>query len=310
MIRSVFGLVAALALVSEAGAQETVSMQRAIGALSSPPTAEEIQQLGADNANAYVFLLQDYLRSTGGYDGVVNGQLTNATIRAIVAFCQDQGFVETCIRGPLLPESIAAVSRALSIALSPAPPVVEVEQPVAEEGAATAEEPAAETAATTIETPAPAAAVEPPVLPEGWRLNENGSRGSLGVTAELVSAGPSEAVIHFRGTAVQRGYFNIDLSPMQPAGPGTWATSVEGSSIHAPGTSGVVRLRMAKLSADAYLGELFEGVPLDGDTKVVTGSGVADGGVARLLPLVQLWAEAGDVIDVIVTLRNPSFGPQ
>jgi hypothetical protein len=299
---NVLGLAAMLFTVASVEAQDTTRMQRDIDALSSPPVAGEIQALGADNPNAYVLFLQDYLASAGVYAGPLNGQLTNATIRAIVGFCREAGFAETCIRGPLLPESIGLVSEAVALALAPpsAP---------AEAAAGPAEEPIA-VAQVADETPEEPETAEPPSLPEGWRLNDNGSRGPLGVEAELLSAGPAEAVIRFSGTVPERGYFNIDLGPAEPAGPGSWVTSVEGSAIHAPGTGGRVLLRTARLSDDAYLGELFDGVQLGAATGIVSASGVAGDEVKRLLPLVQLWAEAGEVIDVTVTLRNPTFGKQ
>jgi hypothetical protein len=203
------------------------------------------------------------------------------------------------------------------MALMPEVAEVVAEQPAeAEMEAETAAEPEEVVVAEVVVRAEPAEPVEPvepaetPVLPEGWRINDNGSRGSLGVSAELVSAGPAEAVFHFHGTATQRGYINIDLAPAQPAGAGTWATSVEGSSVHAPDTAGIVLLRTARLSDEAYLGELFDGVRLEAEARRLTGSGVADAEVTRLIPLVQLWAEAGEVIDATVTLRNPSFGPQ
>ena len=123
MRRSVFGLFAMLALVAGATAQDDRRMQRDIGALSSPPLAEEIKALGDNSPNAYVLFMQDYLKNIGSYGGAVNGQLTNATIRAIVGYCREAGFGETCIRGPLLPESIAAVSEAVAAALAARGPV-------------------------------------------------------------------------------------------------------------------------------------------------------------------------------------------
>ena len=195
----------------------------------------------------------------------------------------------------------------VAAALTPAVAEVVEEPPAEMEMEAEAE---AELEEVVAEVVAPAEPAEPPILPEGWRINDNGSRGSLGVSTELVSAGPAEAVFHFRGTATQRGYINIDLAPVQPAGPGTWVTSVEGSSVHAPDTAGIVLLRTARLSDDAYLGELFDGVRLEAAAQRLTGSGVADSEVTRLIPLVQLWVEADEVIDATVTLRNPKFGKQ
>jgi len=307
MLISVFSLAAMLALVAGASAQDTVRIQRDIDALSSPPLAEEIRSLGENSPNAYVLFMQDYLKNIGSYAGPLNGQLTTPTIRAIVGLCREAGFAESCIRGPLLPESIAAVSKVVATALMPDAAEVVAEQPAEAEMEAEVEAELEEVVAKVV---APAEPAEPPILPEGWRINDNGSRGSLGVSTELVSAGPAEAVFHFSGTATQRGYINIDLAPVQPAGPGTWVTSVEGSSVHAPDTTGIVLLRTARLSDDAYLGELFDGVRLGAAVQRLTGSGVADAEVTRLIPLVQLWVEAGEVIDATVTLRNPSFGPQ
>ena len=301
MLRSVSGLVAMLALVAAAHAQDTPRLQRVVGALSSPPSAEELTALGASDANGYVYFVQDFLTDQGIYGGAVDGQLTNATIRAIVGYCRDAGFAETCIRGPLLPQSIAAVAEAVAAALAPAV----AEDPVTTAATPAAATPAAETPVEPVEQPVAVA-----VLPEGWRFNDNGSRGTLGLVVELVSAGPAEAVIHFSGTATRQGYFNIEVGPTLPAAAGTWVTSVDGASQRAANTGGTVWLRTAMLSDDAYLGELFEGIPLQPLMGSAAGSGEAGVEVRRLLPYVQLWAEAGEVIDVTLTLRNPQFTRQ
>jgi hypothetical protein len=299
MLRSVSSLAAMLALVAGASAQDTGRIQRDIDALSSPPLAEEIRSLGENSPNAYVLFMQDYLKNIGSYAGPLNGQLTNATIRAIVDYCREARFGETCIRGPLLPESIAAVSEAVAAALAPA---------VAEDPIVTAATPVAEAPVTPEAQPVAVAVM--PALPEGWRLNDNGGRGSLGLVVDLVSAGPAEAVIRFSGTAAQSGYFNVELAPMQPALPGTWVASVEASVLRAADTGGKAWLRTAILSDAAYLGELFPGVPLEDAAVTHTGSGVPGDEVTRLMPYVQLWAEADEVIDVTITLSNPVFGRQ
>ncbi len=295
MLRSVSGLVATLVLVIGAQAQDTLRLQRAIDALSSPPGADEIAALGASDANAYVYFVQDFLRGKGTYGGAVDGQLTNAAIRAIIAYCREAGFAETCSRGPLLPQSIAAVSGAIAAALAPAG---------VDPGATT---PAAEAAAEPTEPVATPAAA--PMLPEGWHLNDNGGRGSLGLAVELVSAGRDEAEVRFSGTATRDGYFNIELAPNRPAAAGTWVTEVTAARESAADTTGETWLRTARMNEKSYLGELFPGVPINAGAEATTlsGAGTLSADTTRLLPYVQLWVRAGDRIDTTLYLADPSL---
>lgn len=289
MLRSVTGLAATLAFVAVAAAQDIPGLQRVIERLSSPPTSEELAGLGASNPNAYIFFLQDFLKDKGSYAGPLSGQLTSATIGAIVSFCRETGFAETCARGPMLPQSIAAVSNAVVAALTP----------VAE--AAATPEPAPE--------PAVAEAAEAPVLPEGWLLNDNGGRGSLGLEVEIVSAGAAEAVIRFEGTATRRGYFGVNFEPARAIAPGKWVTTVSATRDEVPETEGVIRLRTAKQGEKGYQGELFDGIVIKPGPDLVkmSGGGVATGDTLRLLPYVQLWVEAGDRVDFTLRLANPSM---
>jgi len=296
MLRSVSTVVIALALVTGAGAQDVSRLERAIGTLSSPPSAEQLAALGASNPNAYVYFLQDFLADRGIYAGKADGLLTTPTIRAIVSYCRQVGVAEACVRGPLLPESIAGVSAAVADALAPAeeePAVIAFEPPA----------PAPDATAPAAEEPVAA------VLPEGWRLNENGGR-PLGLLAEIVSAGRDEAVIHLTGKAEARGYFNIEFGSIQAASAGTWVTSVSAGRERAAGTDGHTWLRTAAFDDTRYLGELFGGVsvPEGAGAKKISGSGSPTPDVTRLLPYVQLWVEAGETVDTTLRLAQPSFG--
>lgn len=53
------------------------------------------------NRNAYVYLLQNHLASTGHYTGALNGLMTSSTITAINRVCIEQGISDICRRGPL-----------------------------------------------------------------------------------------------------------------------------------------------------------------------------------------------------------------
>lgn len=287
MLRSVTGLAATLVLVAGAVAQDIPGLQRVIDRLSSPPTSEELTGLGASNPNAYIYFLQDFLKDKGSYGGPLSGQLTSATIGAIVGFCREMGFAETCIRGPMLPQSIAAVSNAVVAALTP----------VAEKAPALAAEP------EVVEV------AEAPALPEGWLLNDNGGRGTLGLVVEVVSSGAAEAVIHFKGTAERRGYFGVNFEPARTIAAGTWVTQVSATRDEVPDTAGVVRLRTAKQGEKGYLGELFDGIVIKPgpDLATLSGSGIAADDTLRLLPYVQLWVEEGDRVDITLRLADPSM---
>lgn len=311
MLRSLTGLVAMLALIEGTAAQDIRGLQRTIDTLSSPPTAEELASLGERNPNAYVFFLQDFLKAEGGYGGAVDGQLTNATINAIVRFCREAGVLETCVRGPLLPQSIALVSEAVAAALAP---VVEA---VATPGTP---EPAGEPVLMPmVEAVAVAEAPEPvsepasidviPTLPEGWRLNDNGGRGTLGLAVTIVSAGPTDAAIRFSGTATRQGYFNVEVGPAEASEAGTWVTKVSASRESAEGSAGTIWLRTALFADKAYLGELFNGIRIGPGTPaaVLEGSGGPLPETTRLLPYVQLSVNAGDWVDTTIQIADPSL---
>lgn len=295
MLRSATGLVAALFLVVATQAQDTPGLQRKIDGLSSPPSAEELATLGERDPNAYVYFLQDFLKGKGSYGGSVNGQLTNATISAVVGFCREAGFLETCVRGPLLPQSIAAVSKAVANAMTP---VVET---------AAAAGPELETPAEPM--PEAVAVAEAPVLPAGWKLNDNGGRGTLGLEVVLVSAGENEAVIHISGTAARKGYFNINVGPAVTSEAGRWVTQVSLARESAEGSAGSIWLRTARFSDKAYLGELFGGISIsaNADAATVSGTGEPTADTTRVLPYVQLSVEEGEMVDTTIHLADPSL---
>lgn len=288
MLRDVVVLAGTLALVTGAVAQDIPSLQRTIDRLSTPPSAEELTELGAKNPNAYIYFLQDFLKDAGGYGGPLSGQLTNATIGAIVGFCRQAGFAETCIRGPMLPQSIAAVSNAVAAALTPA----------------------AEATPAAAAAPTPAETDGLPSLPEGWMLNDNGGRGSLGLDVVVISAGPEEAVIRLSGTAASRGYFNIQLSPRLDSTPARWMTQVSAQRESLAGTAGEISFGTALMGDKAYLGELFPRVPItDGATMTaLNGSGVPPADTLQIVPYVQLWVKEGDRVDTTIHLADPSIG--
>ena len=291
MLRSLTGLVAMLVLIEGTAAQDMPGLQRTIDTLSSPPTAEELANLGERNPNAYVFFLQDFLKAEGSYGGAVDGQLTNATINAIIRFCRESGVLETCVRGPLLPQSIALVSEAVAAALAPAVEAVAV---------AETPEPVTEPALIDVI----------PTLPEGWRLNDNGGRGTLGLEVTIVSAGPTDAAIRFSGTATRQGYFNVEVGPAEASEAGTWVTKVSASRESAEGSAGTIWLRTALFADKAYQGELFNGIRIGPGTSatVLEGSGGPLPETTRLLPYVQLSVNAGDWVDTTIQIADPSLG--
>ena len=127
---------------------------------------------------------------------------------------------------------------------------------------------------------------------------------------ELVSAGASQAVLRFSGTAARQGYINVELSPLQPSAPGTWVTSVATASKQSG--AGGLWLRTALLDDSGYIGELFEGKQLpEGETlERISDSGIPPAEATRLLPYIQLWVDEGDEVDTTLTLADPSFVSQ
>lgn len=65
---------------------------------------QSLQMLFWANKNAYVYVLQQYLRAEGLYDGPLSGLLTRRTITAIREACVQEASAELCRRGPLTPE--------------------------------------------------------------------------------------------------------------------------------------------------------------------------------------------------------------
>ena len=151
-----------------------------------------------------------------------------------------------------------------------------------------------------------------PVLPEGWRIADNGKGGSIGLTTEVVSAGPSEAVLHFSGTAAREGYINIELSPLQASMPGNWVTSVTARGEQNGKYAGDLWLRTAILDPTGYVGELFDGtrLPEGEQAERISASGAPKDGATQMLPYIQFWLRAGQQIDTTLTLADPSFARQ
>ncbi|MGV8952631.1 MAG: tetratricopeptide repeat protein [Cypionkella sp.] len=65
------------------------------------------------NANAYVFLMQTELQARELFEGTLSGQLDGATIRAFNRYCDAQGLVDDCRRGPLSSGAVRAFARSL-----------------------------------------------------------------------------------------------------------------------------------------------------------------------------------------------------
>jgi len=278
---------ASLFLVTGAVAQDTPASLQIPG---------NLVEMAASDANSYVLFVQRFLADRGEYAGPVDGLLTQQTIGSLNAFCRSSGIGDVCARGPLLPEAIAAVQSAIGTALGS--PVTAAAQPPAATPGATAVQPLV-------------AANESLSLPEGWTLKESGGPGATGIEARVVSAGPNEATIHFVGTATRQGYINVLTGEDEPSGQGTWVAELSGRQ-ERPSSSaeGAVYLRTAMFQETAYVGELFAGVPLSdaGDEQRVSGSGQPKPEATRLTPYVQLPVEAGQQVDLVVHLTDPSFG--
>jgi hypothetical protein len=270
MQSSLSAIILALVLATSAVAQDVSPLQRAIDTLPKPVTSEQLVKLATDNPNAYVYFVQDFLAGRGMLKGPADGQLKTVTVKALLAYCRERGIETACGAGPLLTESVAAVSGAIVADLVP-------------------------------------------VLPQGWRIADNGKGGSLGLKIDLVSAGPASAVLHFSGTTAHEGYINVELSPVLTSTPGNWVTSVTAGNQRAEGKpGGDLWLRTAVLDTYGYAGELFEGarLPEGAEAQRISESGTPKEGATQLLPYVQLWVRQGEEIDTTLTLADPSFVKQ
>lgn len=114
MRRSLSAIILTIALTGSAASQDASRWQRAIDALPSPVTAERLGSLAADDPNAYVYYLQNFLGDRGLFKGAADGLLTSATIAALLSYCRERSIGSICATGPLLPEAIAAVARAIA----------------------------------------------------------------------------------------------------------------------------------------------------------------------------------------------------
>ncbi|NEX45865.1 tetratricopeptide repeat protein [Pseudotabrizicola algicola] len=71
--------------------------------------ARLLSTLRGANANVLIYTLQKRLENEG-YKTPVNGYLTPATVRAILEFCQRNGVLASCKKGPLRASGIRAIS--------------------------------------------------------------------------------------------------------------------------------------------------------------------------------------------------------
>lgn len=329
MHRNLLSVGVAMALLTPtlSFAQLSAASARQLQQLPNPPQAADLSGLAERDSNAFVYFLQGFLRESGMSDTQPTGQLNSTTVGALLRFCRAQEIEALCERGPLLPESVAAISAKVAELLVPIPDQMvtestdqptnepEADEPDAAEAEPTAPEAPAATSAAAPEAPSPPvvvaeelAQVADPMLPEGWRISDNGGRGASGIAVTVVSAGATDATLHLAGTAALRGYVNIELSPMQPAEPGVWTASLTAaaSAGGAEGGTGVV-LRTAVYDEEAYLGELFAAVPLPVSSVAteILGSAELPSGATRLMPYAQLFVEQGAVVDITVRIAMP-----
>lgn len=72
-----------------------------------------LARLARNFPNDYVRIVQSALRELEVYHGQVNGRLTEATIRAIAAFCRSQGIGDICRHGPMRSDAARAIGQVL-----------------------------------------------------------------------------------------------------------------------------------------------------------------------------------------------------
>ena len=81
--------------------------------LDGPGFAKGALRLRAIEKQAYVYLLQSELKQLGLYQAPVTGIAGRETVLAILSFCEQSGFYDTCIHGPLNYEASALVAEEL-----------------------------------------------------------------------------------------------------------------------------------------------------------------------------------------------------
>jgi len=95
------------------------SISEQLGRLDRGDALSLIRRLRTLDANAYVYVVQDYLTRRGYYSGALNGLLTNATIRAFNAACADANTSASCDRGPLSSDAGNVISQLMLLPESP-----------------------------------------------------------------------------------------------------------------------------------------------------------------------------------------------
>lgn len=110
-----FTLVSLLGAAMPALAQSSAENAQAILAAASLPEerAAILSGIFADDPNTFINILQAELRERGFRSSPPNGLFTIDTIRELNAFCAQAGIADTCLRGPLVPEGVAAIAGAL-----------------------------------------------------------------------------------------------------------------------------------------------------------------------------------------------------
>ncbi|MDA9865563.1 hypothetical protein N9C96_02690 [bacterium] len=93
------------------------SRERALELLSSvggPAFVKGMIQLRSLERTSYVYVLQSELGNLGYYQGSQNGKLTSRTIRAMLDFCRDSGFLDACRDGPITMENSLLIVEAIA----------------------------------------------------------------------------------------------------------------------------------------------------------------------------------------------------
>jgi hypothetical protein len=255
-------------LMSGAAQAQTAGLERAVGALSSPPAAEELVNLAASNEPAYVFFMQTFLRNRGTFGGTVNGEFNSTTVRAVLDYCGEVGLAELCSAGPLVPATVAAVAAAVAIELTP---------------------------------PVPQAR-----LPEGWAIAESGvglitdvvvagpSEATIHVTGTATAAGViSIGLAPLQ--AAQEGVWILTISASQEAAADSAMAAIE------------LKTAMLYDDGSAAT-DLFVpvAVPAGAQPQPLIAGGLSN--AKHLLPYVQVAVQAGDTIDTTIRLAYPAFG--
>lgn len=110
-----------LTLDRNRGRNVGVPVLEQLNTLSDSEYNSALVAVARENENAYTYVLQSELRRLGLYGGRLSGNMTPATLRAVLQLCRDGGYFEECEDGPLASTAVQLVVATLTDKRAPRP---------------------------------------------------------------------------------------------------------------------------------------------------------------------------------------------